>query len=182
MRERCRNLAIGIAFFSIALVDVCSVIGTACAADTAPPDDAFIAAISTNPDALETLLAERFTYRTSRSSTIGKQALIDELRSGRTRVNDPQLTNSSSTTQGDTTVSVCVVTLRPPAIRWVYGCPLYWTVSNRQSAKKKKSILLCSFCYKRTIGGKPDREYRFDQSALTWFGKVEVFFRRQRSV
>lgn len=112
MRGQYRNLAIIVAFYSIALVDVCSVIGTARAAETAPPDDAFFAAISTNPEALENLLAERFTYRTSRSSTIGKQALIDELCSGRTRVNDPQLTDSSSTTRGDTTVSVGVVTLR----------------------------------------------------------------------
>lgn len=117
MRGRPRNLAkiialFGIALFGIAVVGVSSLVRTAHAADAPPPDDVFFAAISTNPGALENLLAERFVYRTSRGSTIGKKALIDELRSGRTRVSGPQITESSSTTQGDTTVSIGTVTLR----------------------------------------------------------------------
>lgn len=101
-----RSLSVAIIIAATFFIDV------AHAADAPPPDYVFFAAISANPGSLEDLLAEPFAYRTSRGSTIGKKALIDELRSGRTRVIAPQITETSSTTQGNTTVSVGVVTLR----------------------------------------------------------------------
>lgn len=87
----------------------------ALAAAPAGPDDAldraFFAAISADPARLELLLADNFLYRTSAGTTIGKPALIDELRSGRTRVAAPQLSNHALAASGKTRVSTGEVTL-----------------------------------------------------------------------
>lgn len=75
-------------------------------------DEAFFAAISANPAALQQLLAERFVYRTSRGPVIGKRALIDELRSGRTRVSAAEISEYLTVTERGTRVGTGIVTLQ----------------------------------------------------------------------
>lgn len=85
---------------------------TVASADGQQADEAFFAAISANPASLEHLLAERFVYRTSRGTTIGKRALIEELLSGRTRVDAPRISDHAVVAHGGTRVSTGVVTLQ----------------------------------------------------------------------
>lgn len=96
---------------TLGVVSLGLLIVTAAAADSPSPDERFFAAISTNPAALESLLAERFVYRTLRGSTIDKRALIEELASGRTRVTDPRIADHARTMQDRTLVSTGVVTV-----------------------------------------------------------------------
>lgn len=96
---------------TLGVVSLGLLLATAIAADGPSPDHDFFAAISANPTALEKLLAERFVYRTSRGSTIGKRALIEELASGRTRVTDPRIDDHARTIQDRTLVSTGVVTV-----------------------------------------------------------------------
>lgn len=85
---------------------------TVASADDQQADEAFFAAISANPASLENLLAERFVYRTSRGTTIGKRALIEELLSGRTRVDAPRISDGAVVAHGGTRVSTGIVTLQ----------------------------------------------------------------------
>ncbi|MBU6377422.1 MAG: DUF4440 domain-containing protein [Gammaproteobacteria bacterium] len=102
MRNSCPRLLPGL---------VGALLATNAFADGQREDAAFFAAISSDPATLSALLADRFVYRTVRGTTLGKQALIDELRSGRTRVASPRISDFAVVAQEGTQVSTGVVTL-----------------------------------------------------------------------
>lgn len=75
-------------------------------------DATFYAAVAGAPATLEDILAPQFVYRTATGSTLGKEALIAHLRSGRTRVHSPAVSVQHTAMHAATLLSAGTVTLQ----------------------------------------------------------------------
>lgn len=68
-------------------------------------DLAFFASVANRGDSLMPLLDSAFIYKTTQSSLLGRQQLIDHLKQGKTQVRNPSVKLRLQTLSGDTLVT-----------------------------------------------------------------------------